>query len=467
MKKRILTVGFDLASDETGYADLDSQDSLLDWDIILFKPNLLASFYTQERYRGRPSFPEGKSFQITASCEHWRREIKRAIDAGKTVIVFTAELEDFFIDTGERSYSGTGRNQKTTVHVTQCHNYQTLPYSLSPVKSVGRAMKLSPRFASLLAPYWKEFADESRYQVTFSGSNLAACAATRSGSQTVGAIFDEGYPNGTLLVLPDVDFYPDHFVKEDQGAPGWTSEAEKFAGRMVAAVVALDAALRTEGRRTPVPAWATNKRFIFEAEQKSRDDLQAAEKTVVEAQARVGMLKESVKEFDEHRALLYEQGKPLEKAIISALKMLGFTVTQYRSADSEFDVVFESEEGRLIGEAEGKDDKAVGIDKLRQLLMNVQEDLQREEVCSPAKAVLLGNGFRLRPLEERGEPFTGKCVRAAATSSTALVFVPDLFVVASHLYDNEDPGYAKDCRKAILDTVGRVTFPEPRGVGKG
>jgi hypothetical protein len=48
-------------------------------------------------------------------------------------------------------------------------------------------------------------------------------------------------------------------------------------------------------------------------------------------------------------------------------------------------VVFESEEGRLIGEAEGKDNKAINVDKLRQLSMNIHEDIQREEVTTPAK----------------------------------------------------------------------------------
>jgi len=36
--KNILTVGLELASDETHYSSFQSKLSLLDWDIILFKP---------------------------------------------------------------------------------------------------------------------------------------------------------------------------------------------------------------------------------------------------------------------------------------------------------------------------------------------------------------------------------------------------------------------------------------------
>ena len=114
------------------------------------------------------------------------------------------------------------------------------------------------------------------------------------------------------------------------------------------------------------------------------------------------------------RALLFEKGKPLERAIIAALKILGFDAKLFREGASEFDVVFECAEGRMIGEAEGKYNKAVNVDKLRQLAMNLHEDLQREEVSVPAKGVLFGNAFRLtRPEDRKEEPFTDKCILAA------------------------------------------------------
>lgn len=152
---------------------------------------------------------------------------------------------------------------------------------------------------------------------------------------------------------------------------------------------------------------------------------------------------------------------PLENAIIAALKLLGFEAAAYKDSDSEFDVVFESSEGRLVGEAEGKDNKSINVEKLRQLAMNVHEDLQRSDVNSPAKPVLFGNAFRLEPLNKRGEPFTDKCLNAATASSTALVFTPDLFRPVQHLLQQPDSSYARSCRLAIINTVGRVIFPLP------
>lgn len=169
---------------------------------------------------------------------------------------------------------------------------------------------------------------------------------------------------------------------------------------------------------------------------------------------------EKIRQLKKLRNLLFEKGKPLEFSILDALKILGFSVSQYEDENSEFDAVFESEEGRLIGEVEGKDNKAINIDKLRQLALNIHEDLQREEVAEPAKSVLFGNAYRLAPLNERQNPFTDKCISAAVVSSTALVFTPDLFMVARYLHDNKNARFAKQCRKSILSAVGRVTFPE-------
>ena len=127
--------------------------------------------------------------------------------------------------------------------------------------------------------------------------------------------------------------------------------------------------------------------------------------------------------------------------------------------------VFESPDGRLIGEAEGKDNKAVNVDKLRQLQMNIHEDLLRDSVTTPAKPVLFGNAHRLSSLDQRGDPFTEKCVAAALTMNTALVFTPELFLAVQTCVECQDEDFAAACRQAILSSVGHVTFPTPANRG--
>jgi hypothetical protein len=467
MSKSILTVGFDLASDDPHYHNLNSKISLLDWDIVLFKPVITDFINSRITYQGKPSLDDTLSFQLKEICEHWRREIKQAVEAGKTVIVFLSPVEDVFIDTGERQYSGTGRNQKTTRIVSPYTNYAAIPFNLKPVNATGSAMKLAPLGSEVLAPYWAEFGSVSEYKVLLAEDTSGVCLTTKNGDKPVGAIVRSKGSAGTLVLLPDIDFYPDNFFKSDGNKYNWTEVAERFAARFLANVVALDKALRNTSEVTPEPGWATITAYSLATERLLRSELLDAERRVEEAQKEKEALQERLNSAGRMRGLLYEKGKPLEHAIIEALRILGFIASSYKEGDSEFDVVFSCNEGRLLGEAEGKDNKAINVDKLRQLSMNIYEDLQREEITAPAKGVLFGNGYRLTPPQEREVQFTEKCIAAAQSSSTALVPTTSLFAAVQYLSEQLDVGYAKMCREAILSGVGQVTLPVPPTVEPG
>lgn len=274
-----------------------------------------------------------------------------------------------------------------------------------------------------------------------------------------------------MLCLPDIDFYPASFFvgeEDETNEGGWTPEAKQFAARMIKAIISIDKSLRSSSELTPEPDWAKDTKYRLSQEKLASQKLLKIEQDLEVIQAEKEAVIDEVKDLGRLRNLLFEKGKPLEFAILDALKIIGFEVSQFDNGESEFDAVFESKEGRLIGEAEGKDNKAINIDKLRQLAMNVHEDLDRDEVYEPAKPVLFGNPYRLQSIDDRPEPFTTKCISAASSSSTALVFTPDLFLIAKYLKDKHDAKYAAKCRKAILTSIGKVVFPEvPKEVVAG
>lgn len=461
MSKNILTIGFELASDNSEYVGFHAKLSLLDWDIILFKPEI-SDFYAHDSYyQGKPSLKENSSFVLKECCEHWRREIKQAVEAGKTVVIFLPSVEEVYIDTGERRHSGTGRNQTTTRIVTLYKNYAAIPVDLKPVNTTGSAMKLVPLGAEILAPYWAEFGSISEYKVLLGSDTPGICLTTRNGNKPVGAISRSKNSAGSLVMLPDINFEDELITEDKDGEIVWTSDALKFTARLLNSIVALDKALRSTTEVTPAPGWATSPSYVLAQERELITKLLDAEQKVEEAQRVKEALQESLDGAGKVRALLFEKGKPLEFAIIEALRMLGFNASQYKEADSEFDVVFSCAEGRLLGEAEGKDSKAVNVDKLRQLAMNIHEDLQREEVTKPAKGVLFGNGYRLVSPSDRATQFTEKCIAAAQSSSTALVATSTLFTAVQYLAEEPDAAYAKKCREIILNGTGLVSFPTP------
>ena len=144
------------------------------------------------------------------------------------------------------------------------------------------------------------------------------------------------------------------------------------------------------------------------------------------------------------------------------MEILGYKAENYNDGNLELDHVITSPEGdRFIGEVEGKDTSAVNIDKFRQLVVNIQEDLLRDEVENPAIGILFGNGFRLTKPSERSEQFTTKCMNTAKSSSCALVRTADLFVAAKYIKESGSKSFAKKCRAALKKGLGGiVAFPE-------
>jgi len=459
MAKKILSVGIDIASGDVTECAFDSNTSLLDWDIVLFRPDISSFLQYAEQFQGKTSLGESASFRLKERTEHWRREIKEAVQTGKTLVVFLPSLIELFVDTGKRTYSGTGRNQKTTTHVESYNNLKSIPMELGPVGTNGSAMKLVDKGAEILSPYWRDFESLSEYNIVLSATEIRPCLVTKTGNKTVGSIVRSKSSSGTLLLLPDLEFDSDEFYQDNHGEIEWTDEAARFAARLVGALVALDKALKSEGEHTPAPTWAQANEYSLQSEGVLRAQLLNLEQEMEQLQRRKEEILDALSEAGRLRGLLFEKGKPLENAIIDALKLIGFRAAPYKDSESEFDVVFESSEGRLIGEAEGKDAKQINVDKLRQLSMNIHEDLQRENVHQAAKGVLFGNAHRLSPVEERGPSFTDKCVSASLTSSTALVSTADLFRVALYLANGTDEDFARECRNAIITASGLVELP--------
>jgi len=211
---------------------------------------------------------------------------------------------------------------------------------------------------------------------------------------------------------------------------------------------------------SPPPTWVLDPAFRIQEENALKSQIADISRRISELQQESKELEQRIDAAGSIRALLYEQGKALELAVRDALTVLGFSVRSLKESGSGFDVIFESPEGRCLGNVEGKNTMAINIDRFTQLERNLQEDFAREGVAEYAKGVLFGNAERLKPLKDRGEAFTVKCVTAAKRVHVALVQTADLFEPVRYLRSHPDPEYAKLCREAIFNTEGDiVAFP--------
>ena len=462
MPKRILTVGCQIPGGHGRYANINSQDSLLDADIVLFYPTI-RGFYraNPDLYQGKPSLSEDSSFQLQKAINHWRRELFDYVKAGRTVFLILPDLDEVYVDTGERTYSGTGRNRQTTTLVRGVSNYGLLPLPMEFVQSKGNSMKLVTQ-NTLLKDYWQEFGEQSQYRVYIEKTeSVEPLVVTPDGSRVVGGLF-QGKDGGAVFALPWVDINNGAFrVETPQGKSAWTRAAKEWGTKLVQILTSLDSAIRSQGQVTPKPQWAMDDIYATKKETELSRELLGVQGEITELEKRREDLESQMGDEGWLKALLFEQGKPLEEAVLQAMRLMGFEANNYRDSTSEIDAVLECAEGRCIGEVEGRDNKPIDINKMRQLIVNIQEDFAREEVLELAKGVLFGNAYRLTPPSERpAEHFTAKCMTSAQSSGIALVRTCDLFEVTRELIDYPDESYAADCRQAILDASGQeVQFP--------
>jgi flagellar motility protein MotE (MotC chaperone) len=327
-----------------------------------------------------------------------------------------------------------------------------------------------------LASYWHAFRDFSYYEIYLEKPVGIPALVTQTGEKMVGGIVRFKELPGRLVLLPLVNL--DVMVrsrKEEIGggqakgpakkAPDKAIEAS-VGSQFVSALVDIDKTLRAHSERTPLPSWAQAGEYALAEEELARKQIADLDEQIATLEERKKAAQARLGAAGNLRGLLFESGKPLESAVLEALQILGFAAQQYKDGESEFDAVFQDPDGaRLIGEVEGKNDKAINIEKLDQLERNVREEFAKTEGAVYAKPVLFGNAFRLSPPAARGNYFTEKCIAGAKRSGVALVRTPDLFDAAKYLRQNPDSAFANLCRRAILQTGGEVVkFPSPPAV---
>jgi hypothetical protein len=467
-KKSVVGVGINIPGADIEEVSLRSKTSLLDYDIAIIDPDIYNFYgYSYTEYNGKPCLDDSNSFSLREHLEHWRREILESVRAGKNVFLLLNKEQEVYIATGDKSYSGTGGNRQTTRHVTNTSNYQLIPSSIKITNSNGSAMVLFGK-DNVLASYWSEFSELSEYRVLVEGEGFKSLVHTRTGKKTVGARLVKDNSEGNLILLPYIDFERKEYSykNEEDDKYYWTEEALNIGKKFISSVCELNKAINSSSGFSAKPDWLLQDKYVLPKEEKARKKLIEVESKLDELQKTKEKYGKEIDDESVLKRLLYENGKPLESVIHVALEIIGFSVEHYESDESEFDVVFESQEGRLIGEAEGKDNKPINITKLRQLEMNIHEDFERDEVKDMAKGALIGNAYRLQEPHDRGDFFTDKCITAANRSGTALIKTIDLFNVSKYLSGKKDKAFAKKCRKSIIESTGIVSFPEIPNVAK-
>lgn len=409
MKNKIFSVNITIPGSEDSFISFEQNSSLSDADIVLFNPN--------------PGFVSNNLY--------WAEEIDHALRFGKTVFVLLS------------------------------HPYNEEQYSFLPGLPVDiittNKIKVFPK-QKLIQPLFNTCEDIWKVECFLDSHHyLNVLFASKNDDRTLGAVFEVS--NGYIILMPNIDFpNKQSFDIND----GWTKEALLVGRKIIQNLSDIHNFLNTKEEISDRPDWADYSEF--ELKESTRlsiivdKNIATIEKLMLENEE----LLEKIKIKDILKNLLFETGKPLEKGVIQALTILGYSAENYDDGVLELDQIILSPEGeRYIGECEGKDNKPIDISKFRQLQDSLNEDFHREEIEEKAYGILFGNPQRLLDPKDRTEDFTTKCKSGAKREQIGLISTVDLFKVAKYLSENDNENFKVECRKAIKEQLGNVVeFPE-------
>ena len=455
MAARFFSVGSrSLHSDAQAESFSHSREiSLDDADVIFFA--LPSAPYSANIYKGKPSLNSDLSFAYKELLHRWRSELNSAVASGKTVFVPLTSPEVVYVKTGDVTSSGTGRNARHTHIVAEQSNLDVLPSKLKCVATgVGNEFRTTDR-SQVLGQYWTRVASISWYEIRISPQDsLVPLLTTKHPDQVVSAIF-RYKGGGNLVLLPAINL--------KKPSP---SAFRLNCIDLVRDLLGIHAELNG-GAPAPPPDWAHDARYETDAQRRLRADLQEARVAEARARTKKEHLRACLEDASVLQGLLFAQGRPLEAAVIRGLKLMGIEAEGFADGESEFDAVFAIDGQRMLGEAEGRDRKAIAIGKITQLERNVAEDFARDDVDVYAHGVLFGNPQRLVAPGERTEAFTEKCISSAERNRFALVLTYTMFGPAGYLEASGDADYAAACRAAITASKGQVVkFPEVPSDGR-
>lgn len=150
----LLDCGFTLKNADS--VPFTSDYSVFDYDLVIWDPRGTLAHYEGQyvsHYRGRPAPNEADSVVLAGAVDRRNREFRDFLDHGRALVVIASPAQIVWIDTGDRTTSGTGRNQKVTKMVKDVDLMSVLPFEYEAIEGSGVALELAAESANDL---WQE-----------------------------------------------------------------------------------------------------------------------------------------------------------------------------------------------------------------------------------------------------------------------------------------------------------------------
>lgn len=431
--------------------------ALMDYDILIFHP---LSFYTIYRNYNRIYYPYENYEDYNTKSLIWVEKIHKFISNNKNIFILATQPFSFS-ENFKNIYTISEKFENANNFYIIC---KILKFKNINIESGETILKKSN---GILDNLYNRFKELLKYHITYENVTVDD-TLLRYISPTVDKINSQSID---IFIGKDKNRILSSIIKIDNGGnilllPEVLLKEEKDLTDLLNIIVEIDKNLNKEIIKTPKPQWLeSNEIYSINISESIKSELSNIDEEINKLNEKKEELNHNLEKEEQIKDLLFENGKPLENAIIEALRILDYEAKNVYIDNNEIDILAKSPEGDIFCcEAEGKDNKAIDITKFRQLSdnLNIYQDSHQNE---PAYAILFGNPYRLKEIAERiEEPFTKHCLNRAKGNNFILIKTTDLFFVIRDIKNCNDnkkvEEYKKKCREAILNSKGKVVdFP--------
>jgi hypothetical protein len=451
---RLLSLDYRPVWDPVTFTSFSGDDSVFDFDVVIWNPASSIYRYAtayNEQYRNLPSLNENTSVSLSSDISRRRKEFLDFVEAGRALVVFVVPPQQCYIDTGERTYSGTGRNRVTTTHVSLVDLWDALPLSsLGLERASGSEVEVvgDGPISALLRKYSK-YLSYSAVMKEPPGTVLAKVAGT---DRALGSVV-KTKGGGLLMLLPWLDFTVDASEvngaddEEEEGEEWeWPDEAAEFQVDLLDALDQLN-----ESAVQARPAWA--ERYATKPQQEINEKVVAQRQKVEKARTRLTKLQTQREELVARDQLFLGTGRALELQVRSVFELLGGTVSEPVPGRADWQVAFP--EGNAVLEVKGLK-KSAAEKHAAQLEKWVAGAL--EETGEMPKGILIANTWRETALADRSnDDFPGQMLPYSEGRGHCLLTGLRLFLIRADV--EADPKRAAHWRKKLLQTNGVLSEP--------
>ena len=415
-----------------------SSISLLDYDAVVIDVGFLADAYQRDGvFQNKKLLTDYSSHQILEDFSIIKGQLIELLKQGRTLFLLMGKNENCCIFTGEKQYSGTGKNARQTNIVRELDMYSFLPVSISATHVYGSGLSICGN-----APYrdfLKQTTDYCRYESYFSVKEeytpLACVAGT---DKTVAAVIP--YESGKIVCLPQ-PYYKDDYKKVEY----WKANGKKYLD----ALFELNERLSINPDEIDFPAWANDIYVLNEKEElENRDKL---DKQIVELQEKLLEQKCRIEEIQKYKLLLTSSGGVLEEITKQVLRDLDFSLLDAEKGRS--DIIAKKGDIGIVAEIKGVS-KSAAEKHAAQLEKWVSQYIEENE--SVPKGLLIVNGFCDVPIFERTEEvFPHQMLKYCEARGHALLTTTQLLCLFIEV--QRDPACKNDRINELLSCVGKYT----------